>query len=481
MSKNNKKDKNKLTRLSLDELLWRLKVENGINNTFWNKVKEYLYYRIKTKSFLDDFEIELLNKYVGEMINDGRIAIPIRDDVSKCSTRLIVMSKNTNNPKFVESISKYDIECIGSLTPEDIKLFFETALKYSLACLNRKSLKTILNSLVCDASYLESLRSFIKEEMHLDIYDRKINNMKQKCDVSEVFEIEIPNIVVKSMEELPIIEGKNILTVDKPGTKLFDSAFSIDKKDGVYFFDVYISDVPSFLLKNEEVLKYAYEIGTAMYNSQLPDEYYKVNMIPSEMSKDYLSLNKNEDRNVIVFSFCIDNKGTIQLVNISRNRIVVDHNIDTKAIRGFEFNNPKTDRDVSICKEMCRLVSKNSGSIDYALAHRKRLGDVVAFPSVIVNYHVGRNSNLAIYREDGKYTINSEHKYAHSVTPLRKFASDINLTLYLSQLGLIDCPDKYIHYIEDNMDSIIEHLNQRENLCEYFSTNYREVKKYYKK
>ena len=64
MSRNNKKDKNKLTRLSLDELLWRLKVENGINNTFWNKVKEYLCYRIKTKSFLDDFEIELLNKYV---------------------------------------------------------------------------------------------------------------------------------------------------------------------------------------------------------------------------------------------------------------------------------------------------------------------------------------------------------------------------------------------------------------------------------
>ena len=474
--------KKKIRKLGLDELFWRLRAEGCSNNTFWIRVKDYLYSRIRIKNLLSDFEIELLNKYVGEMKNNEKIPLPIREDVSRYSTRLIVMSKNTNKLEFVDKVARNDIDCINNFKTEDIKLFFETAIEYSLDCISRKYFKLLINTIVCDVSFLEKVRKILKDERHIDAIDRKINNMKQKCTLSEVFIADASNIIVSPIEEkLPRISGKNILTVDKPGSKILDSAFSIEKKDNVYFFNVYVADVPSFLLKNEDLLKYAYEMGTSMYNYQQPNDYYKVDMLPYNLSKKYLSLNKDDDRNVITFSFCIDDKGNIQLTNVSRNRVVINDNIDTHAIRGFEFNNPHTDRDVSICKEMCKLISNNSGSLNYSLSSRKRLGDIVAFPSIVTNYHVGRNSNMAIYRENGKYVKNSDDKYAHSVTPLRKFASDINLTLYLSQLGLIDCPDKYIHYLEDNLDSIIEYLNRREDLCEYFETNYREVKKYIKK
>ena len=476
------KKKNKLKNLGLEELFWRLKAQRVSNNTFWIEVKVYLYSRIKAKNYLSDFEIELLNRDIGEMKYDGRIPIRLRDDVSRYATRLIVMSKNTDKPDFVDKVARNDIDCINSFKPEDINIFFETALKYALDCVNREYIKLMLNSLVCDVNFLQHVRNSLKEEAHLDAIDRKINSLKQKCNLSEVFPIEVPNIIVEPIsEKLPLIEGKNILTVDKPGTRILDSAFSIEKKDNLYFFNVYVSDVPSFLIHNEELLKYAYEMGTAMYNFQQQNDVYKVNMIPYDLAKMHLSLSKNDIRNVITFSFCVDDKGSIQLINVSRNRAVINDNITTHAIRGFEFNNINTDRDVSICKEMCKLVSNNASSLDYKLSARKRIGDIVAFPSIITNYHVGRNSNFAIYREDGKFVKTSEDKYAYSVTPLRKFVSDINLALYLNQLGLINCPDKYIHYLEDNIDSILEYLNRREALCEYFGTNYREVKKYYKK
>lgn len=53
--------------------------------------------------------------------------------------------------------------------------------------------------------------------------------------------------------------------------------------------------------------------------------------------------------------------------------------------------------------------------------------------------------------------------------------------MYLSQLGLINCPDKYIYYLEDNMDSIIEHLNEKAECGLYFEDSYKVIHKYLEK
>ena len=128
--------KKKIRKLGLDELFWRLRAEGCSNNTFWIRVKDYLYSRIRIKNLLSDFEIELLNKYVGEMKNNEKIPLPIREDVSRYSTRLIVMSKNTNKLEFVDKVARNDIDCINNFKTEDIKLFFETAIEYSLDCIS---------------------------------------------------------------------------------------------------------------------------------------------------------------------------------------------------------------------------------------------------------------------------------------------------------------------------------------------------------
>ena len=105
--------------------------------------------------------------------------------------------------------------------------------------------------------------------------------------------------------------------------------------------------------------------------------------------------------------------------------------------------------------------------------------NVVGIPSILTNYHIGHNADFAIYREKGKYTKESNDKYTHSVTPLRRFTSNINLISYLNQLGIINCPDKYIYYVEDHLDEIIAHMNEQEEISEEFKKRYNLIKKYY--
>ena len=114
---------------------------------------------------------------------------------------------------------------------------------------------------------------------------------------------------------------------------------------------------------------------------------------------------------------------------------------------------------------------KNSGSVFLADS------DIVGIASIIVNYCVGYESSLAIYREHGVYTADKKSGYTHSATPLRRIVSDINLGLFLTQKGLLDMSDKNIHLIEDNMGEILAHINKVGKVQRYIDGHSQTVRK----
>ena len=108
-----------------------------------------------------------------------------------------------------------------------------------------------------------------------------------------------------------------------------------------------------------------------------------------------------------------------------------------------------------------------------------KISDLVGFSSILVNYYVGHETEFAIYRSVGKYTAKADTDcYTHSVTPLRRFVSNINLAFFLEQNSISSFPERDLVRIQNNTEEIVEHLNDTDNLNKFTNRNPRFVKKY---
>ena len=97
---------------------------------------------------------------------------------------------------------------------------------------------------------------------------------------------------------------------------------------------------------------------------------------------------------------------------------------------------------------------------------------------MLVNYFIGKESEFAIYREKGKYVKQNIDFYTQSVTPLRRFVSNINLAFFLNQKGVVLFNRKSLNYAKDNKDEIIAHLNEREGIKTLAKTYPRTISRY---
>ena len=208
-----------------------------------------------------------------------------------------------------------------------------------------------------------------------------------------------------------------------------------------------------------------------------------IDMIPPVLSHKYLSLRGQYPKNVIKFSFLFDDKGNICNVDINRVKTYINSNITPYAaqqyINGVSIYN-KDSNTLDLLKE---LISKVKQVSDYPLIRElnsNKSDYLVAFPTLLVNYYIGNNSEFSIKREKGIYTMNSIGKYAISTTPLRRFSSDINLMFFLNQKNVVLYPNKKLYWIKDNIDEVINHLNEREIISKYISSNSEYIKKYIK-
>ncbi len=467
----------KIGKLSLEELL---SLENKVSlDMFYVYINNYLDNKFNKKIALSDSEIQQLELLVQSIKSNDNIKVKIKNKIYISIIRLIVLSKNSDNQSFIDKISD-----LKSLSLDELYLYLETTIKYSTFCLTKEYLILIVSLFGDNYIYLSKIKKLLSDSKIGEIAKSTLNKLSLLL-LFDNKESEFPNINVFNFpnDELPFKNDKNIFTIDNSFSPDLDGAFSIDKKGDVYFLEVYITDVPSLLLLNEDLLKYAFDRSASMYNSQNSYKLLIRDMLPPSISHHRLSLKKNQFRNVITFSYCIDSAGNVCLQGVSRNLVFINDNIDPQIAKNMilsDSHNNRTQEDLKLYKQLCELICQHAEEKFLKKSSPLSFGDIISVPSILTNYCVGQNSKLAIYREHGVYTKSSEEHYTHSVTPLRRFVSDINLIAFLNQLGIINCPDRYIYYFDDNIDFIIDHLNEQDRLSESFEKNYRLIKKYCK-
>ena len=140
-------------------------------------------------------------------------------------------------------------------------------------------------------------------------------------DISNIYNI---NFNEPKVEFNPIINydykdttDKFIITVDGEYTKIRDDAFSVTKlKNGNYLLEIYASNVSSYILLGSLLDKRARGIGKTLWT-----DIGTINMFPTELSQNLLSLNLNEEKRCICYSF--EFTKNLELVNFDLKRVKI--------------------------------------------------------------------------------------------------------------------------------------------------------------
>lgn len=295
----------------------------------------------------------------------------------------------------------------------------------------------------------------------------------------------ISDIRVNS-REIPILEGELILTIDDPTSLDLDGAFSIVKNSDGYIFKVYVSNVPVLLRDNRKLCEEVYLRGTSMYVRNYNNSDYSIDMLPKYLSCKYFSLNSKGLKDVIEFTFEFGLDGKFYSCIVDRKRIRINRNLSPEnAKKMISSSNDKNIISDSLknYRELCKLVSSNSDNKYLSKLNCNKISDLVAFPSVLVNYYIGHMADFTIYRNNGIYTLDvtdDGNKYTHSVTPIRRFVSNINLAFFLEQKGVVHFANKDLNYVIDNSMDIIKHLNERDKISKFVDKHSNFIKKYIK-
>lgn len=157
-------------------------------------------------------------------------------------------------------------------------------------------------------------------------------------DVSNIYNINLTEpefsinpIIKKDYEE---VKDKCIITMDGQYTRIRDDAFSVTKlKNGNYLLEIYAANVSSYVLPKTDLDKRARMMGKTIWTN-----LGTVNMLPSSLSQDVLSLTVGKDRRCICYSF--EFTRNLELVNFNLKKVLIN---PTYNISYDEFNNVSKD------------------------------------------------------------------------------------------------------------------------------------------
>ena len=227
----------------------------------------------------------------------------------------------------------------------------------------------------------DKLNVLLNKIGNLESDDTKIKKaiMSSKIDTTNNFS-SIRKINYK-IDRLDDVEDRIIISIDSIDSKDLDGAFSIKKEGDLYIFDVYVTDVCSFLKINRDIAKIAYERGQSHY-FRVDGKLYAINMLPSFLANSFLSLRK-KTTNVIDFKYTFLDDGSLCDVDVSRRRITVDNKLsieqaDTMLKYPTLFGDVGNDLDTF--RELLFKINKRNPSV----------GDIVAFPSFLTNIAISQ-------------------------------------------------------------------------------------------
>lgn len=284
-------------------------------------------------------------------------------------------------------------------------------------------------------------------------------------------------------DKLPfLIKQAPIISLDSTISPDLDSAFSIRKDKDLYLFNVYVTDVPSFLSNNRELSINSYRQGTSFYIRD-GDKNINYDMLPKVLSHDYLSMLKSKKpKNAICFQFVFNNDGKMEECKVSRNKVIVDANLfATDALKILKQKKQLTlvDKSIFMMQELTKKVANNSDKVNMRSLEAGTVNDMIAFPSVLVNLYLAEKLAFGMFYENSAYIMNptKDTSYLRSSAPLRRYADDINLAIFLEQENLQRFNRDDFRYLEKNFEEIIEYLNERNVIDRYIKYNNSFVKK----
>ena len=463
----------------------------SFSKTFNNKDCEFIFRSLILKSFdiftFDDKTIDIIKNY----INDDKW-------VNNCLNFL-------GAKRAEELLNELNIVIENNITFSYIlkDKFTELFNIMNMSFLNTKLIKDIIVTLKKYLEKIITIDDYEDNDLYQDLINlfNKIQNLLDLDPTSNItyklinkeLNLEIGKSYFSTIDyeddNLPLYKKLSpIITLDDIVSPDLDSAFSIVKDNDLYLFNIYVTDTPSFLNKNRNLSINAYKQGTSFYIRD-GDKNINYDMLPESLSHNYLSMlqsfNEVKPKNSICFQFVFKEDGTLEDCKVSRNKVVVDCNLfKDDAIRILNQKMPLTsiDKSIYLLQDLTKIVANSSDKKNFQWLKEGRVCDMIAFPSILVNYYLADQLELGIFYENGSYIKKpSTVPYLRAGAPLRRYADDINLAILLEQEGLYSFNKDDFKYLENNFDEIIEHLNEQNFLDKYIDKNNSLVRKYYLK
>lgn len=372
----------KKTIISVDELF--------SNRFFNNNCRNIEKYRYELDKLRCNFEITQINKREKTIEEILDIIIFERNNITQLE---IILDSFHNGTEFSTQLYQKIIMRILQEKEKHIRDFLQTELpeKHQKIMFYEKALDKIVNykdRSLLNEELIKQLEEFLESKKTLygetitkkDDYRNFLNGTKsiinQRTKTTPEDDLKRYNLnyknlkVTKKTKELidnhlklslkkKDITSEFAITIDGKNTKIRDDAFTIRRlPDNSYLIGLHIADVLSVIPYNHEII-----LNTLKYPSAVYTKNRKIDMLPTKIITDYLSLDENKLRPVVSYYLKVSPLGIFyNKVIIEENMLKVSKNLSYQEATKI-INNPTNDplsNNLKMLKEVNSLITKYS-------------------------------------------------------------------------------------------------------------------------
>lgn len=133
------------------------------------------------------------------------------------------------------------------------------------------------------------------------------------------------------------LRKRNIITIDHSYKSAYDDAISIEKTEYGYLFSIYITDVASFIDMDSLLYKFAKHQCESIYCDLKNNLFFP--MLPLDMTRDFFSLNKGQDKYVIAYDFKFSDSFELISKEANNGIIRINNNYTFDSIENIDDDN----------------------------------------------------------------------------------------------------------------------------------------------
>lgn len=284
------------------------------------------------------------------------------------TSRNLMYTKSPSGQSLLEELIDYYIQTVKNSHENYEIIYIEKIIKLFLTSdkfkIEKQELVKLNNKLLLSIDNLKrekikrheiSRISFFLNEIIQDLKDNDAKNNIDDIDYKFGIQKDFSLDALEEAEKFYVIDDhkyidmkdKFVITIDSPGTQIFDDACSFEKlKDGTYLLGVYVADVDTLVRPNSALDLEALKRAESIY---LP--LAQVPMFPYELSNK-LSLVQNQKRPAIGYFFLFDTN--MNVIDFKTQRVIVNvnHNLDYNAVTN-EFH---TSHDIKLYETLKQML-----------------------------------------------------------------------------------------------------------------------------